>query len=102
MPLPSLQSPFSDAAVTPLREHVLPQAAVAALWRGQVIDAVRLVRMEHNVGLQEAQGYVDAYLRTKPVLKSRIEQTQADTREGLLRWFFFLVIGGVGLAYFLM
>jgi ribosomal protein L7/L12 len=102
MPLPSLQSPNSDTSIDQLREQALPQSAVAALWRGQVIDAIKLARMEQKVDLEEAKNCVDAYLHTQPALKRRIEQTQADAREGLLRWLFFLLTGGLGLAYVLM
>jgi hypothetical protein len=36
-----------------------------------------------------------------PVLKNRIDEAEADAREGLFRWLIFLLAGGVGLAYFL-
>jgi ribosomal protein L7/L12 len=99
MPLSSLQSPPSETAIDELHEHALPQAAVAALWKGQIIDAIKLVRMEQNVDLKEAKHSVDAYLQTQPALKNRIQQTHADAREGLLRWLFFLLFGGAGLMY---
>lgn len=38
---------------------------------------------------------------SQPALKNRIDEAQADAREGLLRWLIFLLVGGVGLAYFL-
>jgi ribosomal protein L7/L12 len=74
---------------------------VAALGQGHLIDAIKLVRVEQNIGLKEAKEQIDAYLRDQPVLRTRIDQTQADAREGLLRWLMFLLIGGAGLAYFL-
>ena len=63
------------------------------------MDAIRLVRMEQQVDLTEAKQHVDAYLHTQPALKHLIEQTQADTRDGLLRWLVFLLVGGAGLMY---
>ena len=98
----SLQSPSSETPIPRVQTPILPQAAIDALWRGQVIDAIKLVRMDQQIDLQEAKSSVDAYLQTQPALKNRIEHRQADAREGLLRWVLFLVIGGLGLAYVLM
>ena len=80
----------------------LPQAAILALWRGQVVEAIKLVRVEQNIGLKEAKEHVEAYVDTEPALRSRLVQAHADAREGftsvgdlLSRWwcrvlFFFL------------
>ena len=84
-----------------LFDQPLSEAAVAALWRGQVIDAIRLVRKEQQVDLKEAKASVDAYVRCQPALQRRIQQAQTDAREGLLRWVLFSLIGGAGLLYFL-
>lgn len=70
--------------------------------KGQVIDAVELVRLEQHIGFNEAKDLIDTYLRSQPALRNQIDEAQADAREGLLRWFIFLLAGGVGLAYFLM
>jgi ribosomal protein L7/L12 len=75
---------------------------MTALWRGQLIEAIKLVRMERNLGLKEARDLVSAYVQTQPALRSRIAQTQADAREGLLRWLIFLLAGAVGLTYLLL
>jgi hypothetical protein len=75
----------------------LPQAAVTALWRSQVIEAVRLVCVEHNIGLREAKAQVEAYVRTQPALRNQIVRAHADAREGLLRWLIFFLVGGAGL-----
>jgi hypothetical protein len=79
----------------------LPPAAMSALWHGQIIEAIKVVRLERHVDLKNAKDQVDAYLRQQPVLKKTVEQIQANTRDGLLRWAAFLLIGGVGLAYLL-
>ncbi|MDX2253831.1 MAG: hypothetical protein NW202_16185 [Nitrospira sp.] len=81
--------------------EALPPAAVSALWHGQMIEAIKVVRLERHLDLKGAKDQVDAYLRQQPVLKKKIEQRQTDTRDGLLRWAAFLLIGGAGLAYFL-
>ncbi len=80
----------------------LPQTAVTALWRGQLIGAIKLVRVEQNIGLNETRDLVSAYVQTQPALRSRIAKIQTDTREGLLRWLIFLLAGAVGLTYLLI
>ena len=62
---------------------------------------MRLVRLERNIGLHEGKDEIDTYLLSQPALKNRIDETQADAREGLLRWLIFLLIGGAGLTYVL-
>lgn len=74
---------------------------MTALWQGHRIEAIKLVRLERNIGLHEAKDVIDTYLQSQPALKKRIDVTQADAREGLLRWLMFLLIGGAGLAYVL-
>lgn len=97
----SLHSPIAETAQQSLFDHPLSEAAVAALWRGQVIDAVTLVRKEQHIDLKEAKASVEAYLCSQPDLRRRIEQDLADARAGLLRWALFSLIGGAGLLYFL-
>lgn len=102
MSLPSTQSAVlessSESTVTP----PLSKAALSALQRGQITDAIRLVRTEQHIGVQDATHQIDRYLKAQPAIKQRIERVHADTREGLFRWIVFLLIGGVGLAYVLI
>lgn len=102
MPPSSLQPPISEIQPAPPLNPSLSRAAVTALWKGQVIDAIKLVRLEQNIGLNEAKDVIDTYLRSQPALKTHIDEAQADTREGVFRWLIFLLTGGVGLAYVLM
>jgi ribosomal protein L7/L12 len=101
MTLSSAQSPAADMTKAIRRPAVLPEPAVAALWRGNVIEAIKLVRLEKNIDLKEAKDQVDEYLRSQPVLKNKVQQVQAEAREGLFRWLIFLLGGGSALAYFL-
>ncbi|MBX3333844.1 MAG: hypothetical protein KF876_06955 [Nitrospira sp.] len=86
---------------TPVMAVILSQAAVSALWRGQVVEAIKLVRVEQHIGLKEAKEQVEAYVHTQPALRSRLVHAHADAREGLLRWVIFFLIGGAGLFFFL-
>jgi len=101
MPLSSFQSAVTDVSADPPSCRGLPHAAVTALWRGRIVDAVKLVRVEQNIGSKEAEDQVHAYLRTQPTLRSHILKAQVDAREGLLRWLIFLFVGAAGLAYLL-
>jgi hypothetical protein len=80
----------------------LPRAAVDLLWRGEVIEAIRLVRLEQHIGLKEAKDAVDAYVRSQPTLQRKMEQAQAETRQKLGRWLTWLLILAAGAAYFLV
>ena len=99
MPLSSLQPPISETPTVPPLHTTLSQAAVTALLKGQGTEAIKQVRLEQNIGLDEAKDVIDTFLRSQPVLQKRIDE--ADAREGLLRWLIFLAAGGGGLAYFL-
>ncbi len=102
MPLSSPQLPISEAPIASPLDPALSQAAVRALVKGQVLEAIKLVRFERNVGLHEAKDLVETFLRSQPALKNRIDEAEANAREGVLRWLIFLLIGGAGLGYFLM
>jgi len=102
MPAPSAQPAIAGAPNAPSARGPIPPSAVSALWRGNVIEAVKLVRLEQQIGLKDAKDLVDAYVRSQPVLRKKMEQAHADTREGLLRWLVFLLAGGAVLTYFLM
>ena len=85
MPLPSAHPTVTDVTNAPGAADSIPEAAVSALLRGNVIAAIKLVRLEPHIGLKEAKARVDTYLRSQPILVKRMEQAQADTREGVFR-----------------
>lgn len=97
----SVQPPPCDAAAVPVMCTPLPQAAVMALRRGQVVEAIKLIRVEQNIGSKEAKEQVEAYVQTQPALRNQLAQAHADAREGVLRWLIFFLVGGAGLFFFL-
>jgi ribosomal protein L7/L12 len=101
MPPSSLQPSISEVQTAPSRNLTLPPAALAALWQGHRMEAIKLLRLEQNIELHEAKDVIDTYVQSQPTLKNRIDETQANAREGLLRWLIFLLIGGAGLTYVL-
>lgn len=56
----------------------LSNAAVELLWCGNVIEAIKLVRVERNLGLKEAKDLTNAYIRLQPSLRQKLEQAQAE------------------------
>ena len=97
----SVQPSSCDVPAAPVLCVTLPHAAVTALWRGQVVEAIKLVRVEQNIGVKEAKEQVEAYVQTQPALRNQLVQAHADAREGLLRWLIFFLVGGAGLFFFL-
>jgi hypothetical protein len=80
----------------------LPQAAVEALWRGNLIEAIKLVRLERSIGLKEAKQLVDAYVRTKPTLQRKMEEIQAEARRRFVRWLIVVLAFATAITYLLM
>lgn len=77
-----------------------PPAAVAALEQGNTIEAIKIVRLDRNLGLKESKDLVDAYLKSRPDLQRRLEAAQAEARQGFVRWLItFLALAGA-VAYF--
>ncbi len=102
MRLPSSQSAVLELSSKPCGSAQLSDAVLSALHRGQMGDAIRLLRLEQNIEVNDAKQQIDAYLMEQPRLRHRIDQVETDAREGLLRWITFLFIGGIGLAYVLI
>ena len=47
----------------------LPDAAIAALQRGNKIAAIKALRVGRNMGLKDAKAMVDDYVRSRPELQ---------------------------------
>jgi ribosomal protein L7/L12 len=86
-------------ASKPRRASDLPKAAVDALWHGNVIEAIRVVRQERNIGLKEAKDLVDAYLASQPALKKKMDQVLATAQQRFIRWLVGFLILAAGVAY---
>jgi ribosomal protein L7/L12 len=54
------------AGVSPAPPGGLPAAAAAALRQGRKIDAIRIVREQHGLGLKEARDLVESHARLLP------------------------------------
>ena len=63
----------------------LPPAALQALQQGRMIEAIKIVRTEHHLGLKQAKERVEQYMQQHPELlrQSRVAQTQ---QQGSMQW----------------
>lgn len=84
----------------PTQSSTLSNAAVEMLWRGDVIAAIKVVRAERNLGLKEAKDLVDAYVRSQPSLRQKMEQAQAEMWQKLKRGLIVALIFAAAAAYF--
>ena len=84
----------------PTQSSTLSNAAVEMLWRGDVIAAIKVVRAERNLGLKEAKDLVDAYIRSQPSLRQKMEQVQAEMWQKLKRGLLVVLIIAAAAAYF--
>lgn len=82
------------------KSSTLSNAAVELLWLGDVIGTIKVVRQERNLGLKEAKDLVDAYIRSQPSLRQKLEQAQAEMWQKLKRGLLVALIFAAAVAYF--
>ena len=75
----------------------LSAAAADALAQGNVIDAIRLVRQEHGVGLKQARDMVERARRSQPSGEDWRDPMERR-RNSAGMWVFVVVLALLGLA----
>jgi ribosomal protein L7/L12 len=78
-----------------------PAAAEAALFKGNKIEAIKIVRKERGIDLKAAKELVERHVTTHPGLQMQIESAQAASREGILPWLASAIVIGALIYYFL-
>ena len=86
----------------PGRVPDLPQKALEALWRGERSEAIEQLRLERNLGVEEARDLVATYIMAQPALQRRMKDSQSETRWGIMRWLILVQAIAVALGYFLL
>lgn len=86
----------------PRRTSALPKAAVEALRHGNLIEAIKVVRRERNIGLKEAKNLVGAYIASEPAIKKKMDQVLATAQRRLVHWLVGFLVLAAGVAYLVM
>jgi hypothetical protein len=89
-------------ATKPGRSQNLSKAAIEALWQGNVVGAINIVRRERRIGMSEAKELVVTYIGSQPALKKKIDQVLATARRRMTLWLVGLLVVAAGVAYFVM
>lgn len=80
----------------------LPPKVLEALLRGERSEAIEQLRLEQNLGLEEARDLVATYIMSQPSLQRRMKDSQSEARWGAIRWLILLQAIAVALGYFLL
>lgn len=83
----------------PRRASEIPKAAVEALRQGNLIEAIKVIRHERNVGFKEAKEAVEVYLASQPALQKKMDKVLVTAQQKFVRWMvgFLMLAGGIGL-----
>jgi ribosomal protein L7/L12 len=76
------------------QKTTIPPEAIAALHRGNKIEAIKLVREAQGIGLKEAKDRVEEFLRTDPAVQASFAQMRAQSAGSSLRWW--VIVIGIG------
>jgi len=82
------------------RTESLPPEAIAALQRGNKIEAIKLVRAAQKLDLKDAKDKVDDYVKNDPVLQQKFASAQAETKGNLIRWLIIIAVAILGYYFF--
>ncbi len=77
-----------------MEQQQIPADAVAVLETGNKIEAIKIVREKHGLGLKESKDLVDAYLRAHPELAARADAIRSEQNKRGLLWLVLLLAGG--------
>ena len=80
------------------RSDDFPAEAVTALWQGNKIEAIKILRRALHIDLKDAKDKVDQYVSNEPALQQKLATAQTESLRGLVRWLF--IIGVVAIAVY--
>ena len=89
-------------ASKPDRSVRLSKATIEALWQGNVVGAINIVRKERGIGMAEAKELVVSYIGTQPALKKKIDQVLATAKRRFIGWMVGVLVVAAGIAYFVI
>jgi ribosomal protein L7/L12 len=68
------------------RRDDFPAEAITALWQGNKIEAIKILRQAHHLDLKDAKNKVDRYVSNEPALQQTLATAQTESLRGLVRW----------------
>jgi ribosomal protein L7/L12 len=80
------------------RSDDFPAEAITALWQGNKIEAIKILRQALQIDLKDAKDKVDQYVSNEPALQQKLATAQTESLRGLARWLF--IIGAVVLIVY--
>jgi ethanolamine utilization microcompartment shell protein EutL len=80
----------------------LSKSAIEALWQGNVVGAINLVRKERSIGMAAAKELVVTYIGTQPALKKKIDEVLATAKRRFIGWMAGVLVVAAGIAYFMI
>jgi len=83
------------------RKDDLPAEAISALWQGNKIEAIKILRRALHIDLKDAKDRVDQYVRNEPALQQKLATVQTESLRGLTRWLL-LAIALALIVYYLI
>jgi ribosomal protein L7/L12 len=66
--------------------------------KGNKIEAIKILRQERGVELKEAKDIVEEYISAQPLLQSKFNAAQAESKRGFGLWVF---VASAALVYYL-
>jgi hypothetical protein len=83
------------------RFQPLPPEPATLLTEGRKIEAIKVLRESHGLGLKEAKGWVDWHIDQDPILRVQLETQQRATRRKIFLWFLLIdAIVAASLIYY--
>lgn len=76
--------------------RALPDEVVAALQRGNKIEAIKRLREAWSIGLKEAKDHIDRHIAADPLLRQKLSATSVSGARGCLFWLILLLFIGFG------
>ena len=89
-------------APKPDRTVRLSKTAIDALWQGNVVGAINIVRKERGIGMAEAKELVVTYIGSQPALKKKIDQVLATAKRRFILWMIGLLVLVAGIVYLVL
>jgi ribosomal protein L7/L12 len=80
----------------------LPPEAMTALWQGNKIEAIKILRQARNIGLKDAKDKIETYVKNDPALQHKLATAHAEATRGLVRWLIIFAVLAIAGYYFLI